>query len=80
MIRKKQAERRRNTENKKRFVEELGRILAMYSVEKVLEFKYIEDDTKEYIEITYTNRSVKYVNITGDSCVSVLRDIYYAVL
>ena len=67
-------------ENKKKFVEELGKILMMYSREKVEELKYINENSKEFVEITYTNRSVRYVNITGDSCVSILRDIYYAIL
>ncbi|MDE6035992.1 MAG: hypothetical protein K2G36_08805 [Ruminococcus sp.] len=65
-------------ENKKKFVEGLGEIFMMHSREKVEEFKYFIEDSKEFVEITYTNRSVKYVNITGDSCVSILRDIYQA--
>ena len=65
-------------DNKKKFIEELGKIFKMYSREKVEEFKYFIEDSKEFVEITYTNRSVKYVNITGDSCVSILRDIYQA--
>ena len=65
-------------DNKKKFVEGLGTLFMMYSREKVKEFKYFEEDSKELVEITYANDSCKYVNITGDSCISILRDIYYA--
>ena len=67
-------------ENKKKFIEELGGILMMYSREKVEEFKYITENSKEFVEITYTNGSGKYVNITGDLCIVVMRDVYYVIL
>lgn len=59
-----------DVENKKKFIEELGTILMMYSKEKVKEFKYIVENSKEFVEIIYINDSVKYINITGDSCIA----------
>ncbi|MDE5854051.1 MAG: hypothetical protein K2H19_03210 [Ruminococcus sp.] len=66
--------------NKKKFIEKLGEILMMYSREKVTELKYIKEDSREYAEITYTNGSSKYVNITGDSCIAIMKDISRALL
>lgn len=65
-------------ENKKKFVEKLGVILMMYSREKVKELKYIKENSREFVEITYTNGSSKYVNITSDSCIAIMSDIYKA--
>ena len=67
-------------ENKKKFVEKLGVILMMYSMEKVKELKYIKENSREFVEITYTNGSSKYVNITGNSCIAIMRDIHSALL
>ena len=67
-------------ENKKKFIENLGEILMMYSRENVTELKYIKEDSREYAEITYKNGSSKYVNITGDSCIAIMRDIHFALL
>ncbi len=67
-------------ENKKKFIEGLGKILMMYSREEVKELKYIKENSIEFAEITYTNGSSKYVNITGDSCIAIMRDIHSALL
>lgn len=61
-------------ENKKKFIEKLGGILMMYSREKVIELKYIKDDSDEFVEIICTNCK-KYINITGDSCIAIMKDI-----
>lgn len=66
-------------ENKEKFVEELGKLLMMYSRKKVIELKYIKDDSDEFAEIICTNYK-KYINITGDSCIAIMKDISCALL
>lgn len=65
-------------ENKKRFVEELGTILLMYSKEKVNELKYIRDGSDEFVEIICVGYK-KRINITGDSCIAIMNDVYKAI-
>jgi len=65
-------------ENKKKFIEELGVLLMMYSREEVEKFEYIREDFEELVCITYTNGYKKYVNIFGDSCIAVMSDVYKA--
>lgn len=65
-------------ENKEKFVEELGRILMMYSREEVEKLEYIKKDSEEFVCITYMNGYKKYVNVWGDSCIAVMSDVYKA--
>lgn len=65
-------------ENKKKFIEELGVLLLMYSREKVEKLEYINRDSEELVRITYTNEYKKYVNVWGDSCIAIMSDIYKA--
>ncbi|MDE6677638.1 MAG: hypothetical protein K2K02_01225 [Ruminococcus sp.] len=65
-------------ENKEKFVDQLGLILMMYSRESVRELKYIKKDTTELAEITYTGGHKKYIDITGDSCIAIMKDVYRA--
>ena len=65
-------------ENKKKFIEGLGMLLIMYSREKVRRLEYIEKDSEEFVCITYTNGYEKYVNISGDSCIAIMNDVYKA--
>ncbi len=65
-------------ENKKKFVEGLGKILVMYSREDVEKLEYIRKDSEESVCITYTNGYKKYVNIWGDSCIAIMSDVYKA--
>ncbi len=67
-------------ENKKKFVEEPGKILAVYSREKIEGIRYIEKESGEFAEIAYTNGCVKYADITGDSCIAIMHDVYRALL
>ena len=66
-------------ENKRRFVEELGTVLLMYSREKVNELKYVRDGSDEFVEIICTNYR-KRIDITGDSCIAIMNDVYRALL
>lgn len=65
-------------ENKKKFVDELGTILLMYSREKIVKLEYIKTESDELVCITYTNGYKKYVNICGDSCIAIMSDVYKA--
>ncbi len=65
-------------DNKEKFVEQLGLILMMYSRESVRELKYIKKDSMELVEISYTGGNKRYINITGDSCIAIIKDIYRA--
>lgn len=65
-------------ENKKKFVEELGKILMMYSGEEVEKLEYIRESETELVCITYMNGYKNYVNILGDSCIAIMSDVYKA--
>ena len=65
-------------ENKERFIDKLGVILMLYSREKVIKLEYIKENSRECVEITYTNGYKKYVDITGDSCIAIMSDVYKA--
>ena len=68
-------------ENKARFCEALGTILCTYSREAVKTIEYQrEADGEERAVIVYTNGYRKSVNITGDSCIAVMKDVYDALL
>ncbi|MDE5620766.1 MAG: hypothetical protein K2O29_03075 [Ruminococcus sp.] len=65
-------------ENKKKFIEELGTILMMYSREEVEKLEYIKTDDEELVCIIYINGHKKYANIRGDSCIAIMSDVYKA--
>lgn len=65
-------------ENKEKFIDKLSDILIMYSREAIRELKYIKKDLREYTEITYINGDKTYIDITGDSCIAIMSDIYKA--
>ena len=65
-------------ENKEKFIEELGRILMMYSREEIEKLEYIMKDSEEFVCIIYMNGYKKYVNVWGDSCIAIMSDVYKA--
>jgi len=67
-------------ENKKKFIEELGALLMMYSRKGVEKLEYIRKGQCEFVEIVYTNGYKKYINITGDSCIAIMHDVYHALV
>lgn len=69
------------SENKERFCEGLGTLLMMYSRTDVRNIEYRRDETKaEYADITFMNGYKKTVNITYDSCIAIMKDLYNALL
>lgn len=67
-------------ENKEKFVEELGRLLMMYSRETVSKLRYVRQGQCEFVEIIHKHGGIRRIHITGDSCIAIMKDIYSALL
>lgn len=66
-------------ENKAGFVRELGELLAKYSREDIAGMNYEKDsDGFEAVTIRFTNGYEKTANVTGDSCIAIMSDVYKA--
>lgn len=65
-------------DNKAEFVETLGAILKMHSREAVEKMTYINTGARELVEILFTNGYAKYADVTGDSCIAIMSDVYKA--
>lgn len=67
-------------ENKKLFIEKLGSLIirqtrAGKSIKNIHYEHGIPCDT-EYVVIEYLSNNVKKINVTGDSCIAIMHDIY----
>ena len=68
-------------ENKEGFVRELGELLAKYSREDIAGMSYEKDeDGFEAVTIRYKNGYEKSRNVTGDSVIGILLDVYKALI
>ena len=68
-------------ENKADFVRELGELLRRYSREDIECMAYDRDnDGFEAVTIRYGNGYEKSRNVTGDSVIGILSDVYKALL
>ena len=65
-------------ENKRKFVASMSDALVLYSRQSVVELAYMERDMMELVMIRYTNGYVKYIDVTGDSCIAIMHDIWRA--
>lgn len=65
-------------ENKRKFVASMSDALVLYSRQTVVELSYMERDKMELVMIRYTNGYVKYIDVTGDSCIAIMHDIWRA--
>lgn len=66
-------------ENKQAFVEALGTILAAFSREEIVRMDYDKDsDGFEAVTIDYGKGQSRTVNVTGDSCIAIMHDVYRA--
>ena len=65
-------------ENKRKFVASMSDALVLYSRQTVVELAYVERDKMELVMIRYTNGYVKYIDVTGDSCIAIMHDIWRA--
>lgn len=65
-------------DNKSAFVEALG-VALTYSRTGVKGLSYRKDrDGFEGVTIRYNNGNERTINVTGDSCLSIMHDIYKA--
>lgn len=68
-------------ENKADFVRELGELLRRYSREDVESLTYdMDNDGFEAVTIRYDNGYEKSRNVTGDSVIGILSDVYKALI
>lgn len=69
-------------ENKKVFVEKLGSLIKRYTRtgKTIKEMFYVISLTAEYVIIRFFNGTEMKVNITGDSCLAIMNDIYNALV
>jgi uncharacterized protein (DUF1786 family) len=65
-------------ENKRKFVASMSDALVLYSRQTVVELAYMERDQMELVMIRYTNGYVKYIDVTGDSCIAIMHDVWRA--
>lgn len=67
-------------ENKAMFVKALGAALA-YSRESIADLDYIEDsDGFEGVTIIFSNGDERTIDVTGDSCIAIMHDVYRALV
>lgn len=68
-------------ENKQAFVEGLGVILATFSREEIVRMSYDKDsDGFEAVTIDFGKGQSRTVNVTGDSCIAIMHDVYRALV
>lgn len=62
-------------ENKEEFVAQLGFLLAKHGVQGVKGMRYEKAENEvELVKIFFDNGRIK-VNVTGDSCLAIMKDI-----
>ena len=68
-------------ENKKSFVEKLGGLIRKHSRagQKIDRFEYTVEGGEEYVIIHYWC-GYKRINVTADSCLAIMHDVYKALL
>lgn len=67
-------------ENKRLFISTLESALIMYSRENLARLKYWMCNGDEYITVKFTTGFEKTINITGDSCLGIMQDVYSAMI
>ena len=67
-------------ELKNSFCAELGRVLRDYTRTDVMGLIYSKDGEEEIVEILYKNFYTKKINVTRDSCIAIMYDVYRALL
>ena len=66
-------------ENKRQFLSSIESALILYSRIPITEIKYVvTENGYEFAEIHFVNAHVTRVNITGDSCIAILHDLWRA--
>lgn len=70
-------------EDKAGFVQELGELLANYTSDRtgVKCMEYTEDrDGFEAVTVYFANGKERTINVTGDSCLGIMNDVYKALV
>lgn len=62
-------------ENKRRFISALESALIMYTRENIKALEYIRTEYDEYMTIKFTTGFEKTIDITGDSCLGIMKDL-----
>ena len=66
-------------ENKRAFLSSIESALILYSRIPITEIRYVvTENGYEFAEIHFVDAHVTRVNITGDSCIAILHDLYRA--
>lgn len=66
-------------ENKERFLSSLETAFMLYSRIPITEIRYIKKENGlELAEIHFVDSNTIQVNITGDSCIAILHDLWRA--
>ena len=65
-------------ENKAEFVKAVGEALRDYSRENVIGAEYHIENGGEFVKVTYESGDYMDICVSGDSCIAILNDIYYA--
>lgn len=67
------------TEEKRNYIARLSLLLSADYRSEVEKVRYVPEGYDEYAEITYRCGNVVAVNITGDSCAGIYKDVGAAV-
>lgn len=67
-------------ENKRLFISTLESALIMYSRENLARLEYWMCNGDEYITVKFTTGFERTINITGDSCLAIMQDVYSAMI
>ena len=71
-----------DSENKKGFVRALEEALILYSREKIAKINYDPHnkawDGLETLDIYFVGEHRKVIDVTGDSCIAIMRDLWEA--
>ena len=67
-------------ENKRLFISTLESALIMYSRVNLARLEYWVCNGDEYITVKFTTGFEKTINITGDSCLAIMQDVYSAMI
>lgn len=69
------------TENKQAFVDALSVALTTYSRSGIKKLEYHQDsDGFEGVTITYIDDFERTINVTGNSCLAIMHDLYKALI
>lgn len=66
---------RRTYEEKRNYITRLSLLLTSDYRSDVESVRYVRDGEDEYAEVTFTGGHVVAVNITGDSCGAIYKDV-----